>query len=94
MSDANKKSISKALLFSAAVVLSLFLSLVSWVLYDKVGMRTPCIVAAEILAPPSHSAFSGVGSGLRVQFIVDWLFWLTLMCLLYWFFRRLHRRRS
>jgi hypothetical protein len=43
--------------------------------------------AYDALVPPSssfHQEFASVGQGIRVQIIVDWVFWFALICALYW----------
>ena len=69
----------------AAIPVSFVMDNVMWLPFEKLGVRTPGMLASDVFVQPSSPSqgFAAVGTGLRVQVIVDWLLWFVLLCALY-----------
>jgi hypothetical protein len=91
-----KKMILKTVLVGAAISVSFILAAAGFgILHDRFGITTPGMLVSDALVPPSpsyHQEFASVGQAIRVQIIVDWLFWFALICALYWLLGRLGRK--
>jgi hypothetical protein len=88
----NKRIIVKIVLASAAMAASFILAGAGYgIFYEKLGIRTPGIIASRTFVPPKPNLAS-LGEDLTVQLLVDWVFWFAVVCLLYWLFGWLGRK--
>jgi hypothetical protein len=78
-----KNTTVKIVMLVVGLMLSLVLAFGSWAVYDKYGIRSPGILAAEALAPSRPQGFAGIGEMLDTQLFVDWLFWVGMICAIY-----------
>jgi hypothetical protein len=89
-----KRTILKLVLVGVAIPASFVMAFVGSLPFEKLGIRTPGMIASDAFvrpSPPPHE-FASVGEGLRMQIIVDWIFWFAVMYALYWLFRRFGRK--
>jgi hypothetical protein len=85
-----KTSISNLVLLVLALLLSLFLAIGGYTIYDKFAISTPGVIAARALVAPNPRDL--IGSKLEMQIIVDWAFWFAVFCVVYFPLRRRLRR--
>jgi hypothetical protein len=90
----NNKLILKAVVGAAAAALSFILALGAWAFYTNTGLRTPGILAWDIIVAPdgSSKAAASFGKMFAVQLTVDWILWLAVMLAIYFLVTRLNRR--
>lgn len=89
-----KRTILKMLLMIVAIPVSFAMAFIGALPFEKLGLRTPGMLASNVFVPPSHSPheFDAVADGLKVQIVVDWVFWLAVICGLYVLFARFGRK--
>jgi len=80
-----KATIFTVALVVAAIPVSFVMANVMWLPFEKLGVRTPGMIASDAFVQPSSpdQGFAAVGTGLRVQVIVDWVLWCVLLCAIY-----------
>lgn len=86
-------TILKAILVVTALAVSLFLAIGGSSIEVNLGIRTPGTIASEILIRPRPfpHEFAAVGDGLRMQMLVDWIFWFAVMYLIFFLAKRVLR---
>lgn len=88
-------TIPKWMRAAAAVVVAaagaLFLAFGGSSIQDNLGIRTPGTLALDALVPPNlpPHQFEAVGEGLRMAMFVDWIFWFSVICGIYFLITRL-----
>jgi hypothetical protein len=89
----NWKTVSKVILVMIALAASCFLGFGGEAIYETFGISTPGLIASRIFARrvARDWTWASLGEILRIQWLVDWAFWLLLMCLAYFLIKRLAR---
>ena len=84
-----KSGVYKTVLVLAMLAFSLVLAISGWS-FDTWGIRTPGILVVDALARPDFRP--DLGSMFRTQMFVDWVFWFSLLCGIYFLITKLGRR--
>ena len=82
------KSVLQAILAIAAFAVSLVLATVGFGL----GIPTPGMWVATFLA--SRANYTSMAAAVALPLAIDFVFWLSLICLLYWLFRGRPKREK
>jgi hypothetical protein len=76
------------------IALSLFVAIGGSSIHDNLGIRTPGTLVSDASCPPRPfpNQLEAVGEGLRMQMFVDWIFWLAVLCLIYFLGAKVGRK--
>ena len=91
----DKTRILRLVLLVVAIPVSFVMAFLCALPFESLGIPIPGMLASHVLVSPSSRSpheFAGVGEMLRMQIVVDWLFWFALLCLGYFVFTKMSQK--